>query len=182
MTTEPVNPGNPYGATLPELIGGERLTGEALMMYISSRLNSLDNDVQALMGEMSESLARKAYINEVKEWADNLAAAKDAGNDEAVDELVHSFPEAPPGCREMKQELHQLFNSLCPTRENFTAEKVAEFKGRLDNVLDELNGQSEITMIRLQQLTAQRQVAIQFTTNVLSKFNQGFEAIVGNLR
>jgi hypothetical protein len=37
-------------------------------------------------------------------------------------------------------------------------------------------------MIRLQQLMGQRQVAVQLATNLMSKLNQGLEAIVGNLR
>jgi hypothetical protein len=179
MTTEAVNPGNPYGASATELFEGEQLTGEALMLFISSRLNSLDEDVQALLGQMDQSLARKAYVNEVKEWTDKVAAAKEAGNNDELTALYAAFPCAPAGSEALQQQALAAYNSVVP---EITPENLERFRANLDGILDELNGQSEMTMIRLQQLMGQRQVAVQLTTNLLSKFNQGFEAIVGNLR
>lgn len=52
---------------------------------------------------------------------------------------------------------------------------------RLQNASDDLGKDSELQMIGLQQLISQRQMAIQMTTNMMNKYSQGLEAIVGNI-
>jgi hypothetical protein len=60
-----------------------------------------------------------------------------------------------------------------------------EFKNlsrMLEDVSEDINKNAELEMIGLQQLISQRQQAIQLTTNLLAKVNQGAEAIVANLK
>jgi hypothetical protein len=267
----------------------ENLTGESLLLYLSARLNSLDDDIQALMGEQERTLARKAFISEVKEWAHKLADANEAlsrnetvdtgepapategasadgasadqtagGNgetnqtasanesaeetnqtasadeggggeelpagaleaaealeeamnaaaelvtgaetdvapeiedatetdgaerdaQEVVNELLRNFPEAPPGDLAFRQEIHQLFDGYCPGGNGASKENVERLVNRLDEINDELNGASELGMIRLQQLVAQRQLSVQLCTNMLSKCDEGLKGIVQNL-
>jgi hypothetical protein len=52
----------------------------------------------------------------------------------------------------------------------------------LENISEDINKNAELEMIGLQQLISQRQQAIQMTTNLLAKVNQGAEAIVANLK
>lgn len=180
--TEAINPANPYGATTEEVFGGETLTGEALMIYITSRLNSLDEDINALMGQQHEAIAKKEYLNVIRDWANQVKAAADSGELEQRTDL-HTFPPAPPGMEAFGAELLEAWNGLSGAEtKGVTDESVQAFHSKLDSVLDEINGASELNMIRLQQCMGQRQTCIQLTTNCMSKLSSGYEAIVANLR
>jgi hypothetical protein len=181
MTTDPINVGNPYGPTAAEMLGGETLTGEALLIYLSTRLSDLDEDIQALMGQAEEAIARKAYINEVKSWADKVVKAQENGDDELVHQLMNDFPQAPTGQRDLQVQLHESFHDMLPGGKGRTEDNLKKFTGHCDGLLDEINGQSELTMIRLQQLMSQRQVCVQMATNCMSTMDQGLKSITNNI-
>jgi hypothetical protein len=52
---------------------------------------------------------------------------------------------------------------------------------RLDGLLDNVNGDSEIAMMHLNRLVNQRQTALQMTTNVLSSMHQSQMGIINNI-
>lgn len=187
-----VNGANPHGASVEEVFGGEQLTGEALMLYISTRLNDLDADINELMGLQEEALAKKQLLNDIKAWAQNGDAVHDAysgdysGWTEVSGELSEEFPWPPGGT-----ELHELANQVSAEFDDMVSPNMDReqreaafdmFTKRLDALLGEVDGASELNMIRLQQLMSQRQVALQLTTGILGKFNQGLENIASNLR
>jgi hypothetical protein len=124
------------------------------------------------MGQAEKAIARKQYINEVKRWANKVVTAQDAGDDERVSELMNDFPTAPPGEHDLQVELKQDFNEVLHGASGRTEDNLEKFNGQLDGLLDEINGQSELTMIRLQQLMGQRQLCVTFATNSMSTLNQ----------
>lgn len=269
---EPLNAANPYGATLEEVLAGETLTGDALMTYIATRLSSLDEDIKLLIGQQQEALAKKQYVNQVKDWAAGLEhGSTGAGNDgttqprpfqggrtspsmnayqvshvatdpktspigggrTAGTPLVHvsqaepnnstsngargtgisymqvtnaasdsageqaaettpdgneapaqsgSFPGGGSELGDLPEQLYEAFQDHCGPGKGVDEDTLKSFTAKLDSVLDEINGASELNMIRLQQLMGQRQVCIQLTTNLLSKLASGEESIAANCK
>ena len=53
---------------------------------------------------------------------------------------------------------------------------------KLKSISDELDAGSELNMIEVQSLMSQRQTAIQMTTNLMSKYDQGVQTVVNNLK
>lgn len=180
--TEAINAANPYGATTEEVFGGETLTGEALMLYISARLSSLDEDINALMGQQQEAIAKKEYVHDFKDWAARVEEAKKSGDTELLKEVRQAHPKPPAGMEDLETELRQAYQDYCGKDKGPTPENIEAYQKKLDSVLDEINGASELNMIRLQQLMGQRQTCIQLTTNCMSKLSAGYDAIVGNFR
>ena len=60
------------------------------------------------------------------------------------------------------------------------AEECKKMGERLQETNGDIGKNAELDMIGLQQLISQRQMAIQMTTNLMTKINQSYEAIVGN--
>lgn len=173
--TAPESPYEPFVALRMEQMSGPaddqfQLTGEELLLYVATRLSAIDDEVGGLIGQANDALARKEYINDVKEWADRVANAK---GDE-LDALKESFPEAPPGLGGLEHELEALVPSEIDT------ESMQQFNTQLDGKIDEINGSSEIVMIRLQQLIGQRAVSVQSATGMMKECADTHKAIVGN--
>jgi len=62
--------------------------------------------------------------------------------------------------------------------------KDGEWKGTIDGLVkmaEDIKGGAEISMLQLQQLMAQRQTAVQLTTNMMSKLDQTQDSIVKNV-
>lgn len=174
MFTTPVNAGNPYSPSAADYFDGQVLSGESLMLYLSTRLSDLDDQIKELMGEANKALATKEFLNDVKEWADRYEAAMASDDEERQQRVRNEFPDAPPGMDALATKLRESHGG--------SAEDTKRLKAEVDTLVDEVNGQSELCMIRLQQLMSQRQVAVQLATNLLAKLNSGFEAIVVNLK
>ncbi len=63
----------------------------------------------------------------------------------------------------------------------FTTEQLTAFAGDVRSMLDNVNGNAEINMIQLQQVMSQRQTAVQLTTSLLAKLDEGTKSVVGNI-
>jgi hypothetical protein len=63
----------------------------------------------------------------------------------------------------------------------FTSEQMTAFAGDVRSMLDNVNGNAEINMIQLQQVMSQRQTAVQLTTSLLAKLDEGTKSVVGNI-
>jgi hypothetical protein len=177
--TEPINAANPYGNTMEEVLAGKVFNAEALMLYVTTRLNDLDADIQNLTGEAEDSIARKEYINEVRDWSERMMRARKSENHERVAELENSFPEPPPGAEHLKTELQNAFNTIVGG--GYNAENFDRFNAKLDSALDEINGANELLMIRLQQLIAERQACISFVSNAMSTLNDTVMTPINNI-
>ena len=63
----------------------------------------------------------------------------------------------------------------------YTSEQMTAFAGDVQSMLDNVNGNAEINMIQLQQVMSQRQTAVQLTTSLLAKLDEGTKSVVGNI-
>ncbi len=69
-----------------------------------------------------------------------------------------------------------------PSQQIFlSSEQVTAYAGDIHSMLDNVNGNAEINMIQLQQVMSQRQTAVQLTTSLLAKLDEGTKSVVGNI-
>lgn len=169
----------------------QSLTGDSLLMYCQSRLGDLDNEINMRMGDQKAALARRQAIQSVEV---ELKKFGDSGpqNQEQWDACEKAFWDAeaklPPGdpgiasLEKFRVDLeHQYCRDVAP---NPHYPKDGEWKGTLDGLTkmeDDIKGGAEIEMLQLQQLMAQRQTAVQLTTNMMSKLDQTQDSIVKNV-
>lgn len=64
-----------------------------------------------------------------------------------------------------------------PSKESWSG-----YVGDVSAKLDDISGDAELNMIQLQSLMSKRQTAIQLTTNMMAKHDQGLSAIVANMK
>jgi len=160
------------------------LTAEGLLLYCQTQLNSLDGEINGMLEEQVRNLKRKEALanveNTMKKYAPPAgeAAWDDVGG--AFDAAINSLPEGDPARDALiakKAEIWATYSGRCPTK--------AEWEGHTSDVrqeVDNIKGNSEIMMIRLQSTVSARQTAVQLTTNILSKFHQTIQSVVNNVK
>lgn len=167
--------GAPGAAPLPVY-----LTAESLMLYCESQLRSLDGEVTAFLNEQRANIARKKALGDVIAQMKKYAppAGPDQWNEfaKAIRDAVDSLPPGDPTVTALQDLYRAMGNGNGPTKAQWDA-AVDNLQGRLD----EVSGNAEMNMIRLQTVMSQRQMAIQLTTGMLQKFDQGLMAPINNL-
>ncbi|HYQ42900.1 MAG TPA: hypothetical protein VER11_13060 [Polyangiaceae bacterium] len=158
------------------------LTPDGLLIYCQSALGSLDSDVKSLLDEQTLNLARKSAIsnceNVMKKYAD---VPNNRAEWEEYDKAFHdSIASLPPG-DPVRDQLQAKWDQAWPKQGAFTKEEWSGFTGEIHSILDNVNGNAEINMIQLQSLMSQRQTAVNLSTNLMQKFDEGTKAIVNNM-
>jgi len=177
--TSPSNAFNPYGDP-------SSLTGDSLLLYCQSQLRSYDETITGFLNEQKLNLARKKGLSDIentlKKYTTHLGQS-------GVDDITNAFKSAinalPPGdpVRGVMEDKLKEFTSHSGNGQqiSYTSEQLTAFAGDVQSALDKVNGNAEINMIQLQQVMSQRQTAVQLTTSLLAKVDEGTKAIVGNI-
>jgi hypothetical protein len=171
------------------------LTPDALMIYLSTRLGGVDDQIQAIFKEQQEADKVRQLVNELKRSLNELnvdtnedkvipAAAGTMQNlQTTLDELAKI---APTLARDMEAKLKQTGHILYEDANNGTFEhttrEVKNTQEYLDNVTSDLESASQMNMIHLQSLMSGRQTAISLSTNLISKLHDSTQKVVDNIR
>lgn len=67
-------------------------------------------------------------------------------------------------------------------RNNVDTDEMKGIQGMIDEAITDISKGAELQMINLQSLVSQRQMAIQLTTSLMTKFNDGLQAIVSSFK
>lgn len=89
------------------------------------------------------------------------------GGEQNIDKDIATKEKTP----DVKSEQQQ--NTVSPR-------EVTEFMKHLEDAGDEIGKNAELEMISLQQVVSQRQMAIQMSTNLMSKFMESLQGIIAN--
>jgi len=189
-----LNGANPYGASMGAIIDGEVFSPETLMIYIASRMNDIDGDIQALLGQQEEIRSKKEALNEVKQWMSDYNAyheSHEKGEYEEFSPYNQELWDAAPYPPEGHPAYDEATQMIDDFKERVLAGEDVTRSGRreviqngiadVETALDELDGQSEMAMIRMQQKISDRGTALQMVTQMLQKMGQSLQAIAGNI-
>lgn len=164
------------------------LTAEGLLLFCQTQLNSLDNEINDMLDEQIKNLARKDALatveNKMKEYTPPSSAKAWDEIAAAYNEAIDSLPEGDPTREALIAKKEEITFTYGPEgldrgpKKNEWQAHIGDIRQQVDN----LKGDSEIVMIRLQSTISQRQTAVQLTTNVLSKVHQTLQSITANLK
>ena len=164
------------------------LTAEGLLLYCQTQLNSLDGEINGMLEEQVRNLKRKEALtnveNTMKKYAPPSAEAAWDDISAAYDAAINSLPEGDPAREALIAKKDELWATYGPGGIGRAPTK-AEWEGHTSDVrqeVDNIKGNSEIMMIRLQSTVSARQTAVQLTTNILSKFHQTIQSVVNNVK
>lgn len=175
----------------------DQLGPEALIMYLESRLNSLDSQIDEIfkkqkkieairqaMGEITNALAK---LNDDTSKG-GLKGEKTTGTERAAfeDEILAALDKIraiDPGLADkMLTDMTQEGQILDCVDGLYYSREVEASREYINSMVKSLESSAQMEMIRLQSMSSARGTAIQMSTNLIASFNEGPKAIVGNIR
>ena len=186
--TSPINPTSPLssnGFGDP----ANALTPDALLAYVSERVNTLDGQIDAIFQKQEKAQALRTHLNKLKEIAGGLAtdADKDKLLDnttyaaemyEQLDEIAKIDPEL---AADMKLALEQDPLLLYYDDGKYQTHEIEPTREYLDHLIGDLDSTSQMDMIRLQSLTSSFQTANSLGTNLLSTLSRSSQEIASKI-
>jgi hypothetical protein len=176
------------------------LTAEGLMLYLQTRLNGLDDQINGTFQKQKNMEAiRKALmkIQNALAGLDNDKAKKGLTGDGKFEaEIEAAIKEISAYDQKLGTQIHkdlmgqgQILSS--PTYSanagknlfdnKYDGNEVVASKEYVDNLMKQLESSAQLEMIGLQSTMSARQTAIQLATNLVSALNKGTEQIAANV-
>jgi hypothetical protein len=183
MTTiNAVNPScvfNPYADP-------NALTGDSLLLYCQSQLSSYDDTINGFLSEQKLNLARKKGLSQIentlKKYLNHLDQSGVNDIENTFANAMNALPPGDPVRGAIQDKLNEFNNhSGNGMQISYTTEQLTAFAGDIQSMLDNVNGNAEINMIQLQQVMSQRQTAVQLTTSLLAKLDEGTKSVLSNI-
>jgi len=157
------------------------LSADALLAYCRSQLNSLDATIQGYLDQQRSNIQRKKALSDVENMMKKYA---NVPSGEQWDDYNRTFWNAIvslPVDDPVRAHLQAKWDALSLREGQFTKEEWAGHTGDIRSMLDEVSGNAEINMIHLQSIMSQRQTAVQLTTGMLAKYDEGIKSVIGNI-
>jgi hypothetical protein len=158
------------------------LSPDALLAYCRSQLDSLDSTIKGYLDQQRLNVQRKKALSEVenmmKKYPDVPSGREQWDHfDRTFQKAIEGLPAGDP----VRAQLQAKWNELNPRNGNFSKEEWGAHTGDISTILQEVTGNAEINMIHLQSIMSQRQTAVQLTTGMLAKYDEGIKSVIGNI-
>ncbi|HMJ55586.1 MAG TPA: hypothetical protein VK540_26105 [Polyangiaceae bacterium] len=181
-----VQPIQPYAAfdASSVAIFREHLTPDALMTYLSTRLDGLDTQVNAVFNRQQHTQAIQKGLTELRAA---LGQMKTTGDDQkdgvmpSIEVALKTLTDLDPNLGEtLRNQLGQDGYALWgDSKCNDTEMK--QTMSYLDGVGKDIDSSAQMDMIRLQSIMSARQTAIQLSTNLIASLSESTKSIVSNI-
>jgi hypothetical protein len=162
---------------------GEHLTPDALMTYLSSRLDGLDTQINGIFSRQRHTHAIQKALKEVRDALGNLKTDEKAHDPDALnkvhkalDHLTNLDPDLGAKVRDQLNQPGHAFGDL-----TCSAAEMKATMDYLDGVVKDSDSGSQLDMIHLQSIMSARQTAIQLSTNLVAALAESTKAIVSNI-
>jgi hypothetical protein len=182
MSINPISPSN-----IPNAYADPSgLTGDSLLLYCQTQLGSYDESVKGFLNEQKLNIARKKGLSDIETTLKKYFEHADQAATDDINRSFNSAMNALPAGDPVRAAIQAKANEYNTHSGNdqqiyYTKEQLTAFAGDIQSMLDNVNGNAEINMIQLQQVMSQRQTAVQLTTSLLAKFDEGMKSVVGNI-
>lgn len=171
------------------------LTAEGLMLYLQSRLDGLDAQIDAVFQKQKNIEAvRKALMKiqtELDKLNDNKGDTKLQSTNGLPDkeEFEKNIQDAikeieaydPALAKQIDEDFGKNGQILYGLDGKYLTGEVVTSREYINNIMKQLESSAQLEMIGLQSTMSARQTAIQLSTNLISALNKGTESIVANI-
>ena len=168
------------------------LTPESMMVYLTTRLGSVDTQIQAIFASQQQSEKVRAALLKIKELLNGLSKDTNKntllrGSEKVLNEVASIVDDQiadldPDLAKRMKSELDAEGYILAGGNSGYRTTELESTLEYLDNHLSELESTAEMNMIQLQSLMSARQTAISLATNLIAKLDESTKKVVDNIR
>jgi hypothetical protein len=158
------------------------LSADALLAYCRSQLDSLDATIQGYLDQQRLNIQRKKALSDVENMMKKYANVPNGEKqwDDYDQTFLGAIGSLPPG-DPVRAKLEAKWDELAARQGQFTKEEWTGHTGDIGSILSEVTGNAEINMIHLQSIMSQRQTAVQLTTGMLAKYDEGIKSVIANI-
>jgi hypothetical protein len=174
-------------------VGGmipEGLSREGLMIYLQTRLTSLDDQIDRIFEKQRKVEAIRKELNAIQLELDKLktdpnnpGTLLDApGFEEAIRNRLDAIREIDPKLADaLEVELNTEGNALWVQDGKYYSQEIEAGKKTIDNTIKQLEASAQLEMIALQSMMSSRQTAVQLSTNMISALGETTRSIAANV-
>ena len=173
------------------------LSAEGLLLYLQTRLNGLDEQINGIFKKMQDMEKIRKLLNQMQNELNQLCdhrtksgccgtsheAGKPEGYEKNLIDCIDAIGQIDPG---LAQTLRNQFGVegqiLYGLDGRYLTNEVNNSRELLNSVAKQLESGAQLDMIRLQSLTATRGTAIQMATNTLATLNDSLKGVVHNIK
>jgi len=172
----------------------ESLTPEGMMLYLSTRMNEVDGEINKLFDKQKASQEIRQALGtiqtELGKLKDDDGLLSMPGDGTGTSEVERNINAAiteiaqidPQLAEKMWTEMNKEGQILYVQDGKYFAQEVTASKSFLDNIVKDLDATAQMDMIRLQSHMSARQTAIQLSTNLIASMSDSTKAVVSNIR
>ena len=168
------------------------LTPESMMVYLSTRLGSVDEQIQTLFKDQQKSEDIRKALNAIQQELNTLGTSTKKeeilkGSEDVLKEVTKIIDEQialvdPQLATDMKARL-QSDNYILEGKESqYQTVQLETTKDYLNDLTGQLESTAQMNMIHLQSMMSARQTAISLATNLLAKLDESTKKVVDNIR
>lgn len=198
MSIQSVNSATWFGAGI---VSPDHLTPDGMMLYLETRLGSLDDQINVIMNKQKQSESGRKSLQETLNLLSQCPA--EGGEVDAreladcFDGLAQTFgidashaieKQMPDSIRNRIGDGNRDGNWGSGYQENpanpplkLSKEDIQAAKSQLETMIKDIESGSELEMIKLQSLMSSRNTAISLSTNMASSIGKSQESITGNV-
>lgn len=171
------------------------LTPESMMVYLTTRLSSIDEQIQGHITSQEQSEKLRAAVNAIKEKMNELPQSSEKGDNlegkqEVLDEIASIIEEQiapvdPKLAQRLTDDLsaeNHILHTTGDKNGTYTTTEIENSQKYLESIASELESTAQMNMIHLQSLLSGRQTAISLATNLLASLGESSKKIVDNIR
>ncbi|HEY6729375.1 MAG TPA: hypothetical protein VI197_35435 [Polyangiaceae bacterium] len=172
------------------------LTAESMMVYLTTRLGGIDEQIQGFFKSQEQSEEIRAAFNEIKRLLNELSESTDKDHSikgkedvlasiaSTIDEIASMDPNLAERITNDLTTDDHILHVADPGDTNivYTTREVENTRSYFDNLAGQLESTAQMNMIQLQSLMSARQTAISLATNLLAKHDESLKKVVDNIR
>lgn len=174
-------------------VGGmtpDGLSPEGLMIYLQTRLTSLDDQINRTFEKQKKIEAIRKELNAIQRELDRLktdpnnpGALLEAPNfEQAILTHLDAIREIDPSLADaLEVELNKEGNALWVQDGKYFSSEIETGKKTIDSTMKQLEASAQLEMIALQSMMSSRQTAVQLSTNLISALGETTRSIAANI-
>jgi hypothetical protein len=173
----------------------ESLTPEGMMLYLSTRMDEVDGEINKLFDKQKASQEIRKALGTIQT---ELGKLKEDGGGELLNlpgytggttEIEHNINAAideiatidPQLAETMRADMNKEGQILYVQDGKYFSQEVKASKNYLDTIVKDLDATAQMDMIRLQSHMSARQTAIQLSTNLIASMGESTKTIASNI-
>jgi chromosome segregation ATPase len=172
------------------------LTPDALMIYLQTRLESVDNQINQIFDQQQKMEKIRSLLNKIQDELNKLNDKAEQGQlqgtkhgggpqdyEAKIEGLLDQIAELDPHLADqMRTDMRSEGQILWVEDGLYWSQEVSTSKDYVNSMLKDIEASAQMNMIRLQSMMSSRQTAIQLSTNLINNLHEGAKSIVGNIR